>query len=252
LQGQAPEVQRLREGDTLYLECPYPAESEYQDTKYWRRQINGADQEIVYTYSGSSKQSRDGRTKIKDDTTRRTVSVTMTDLKAEDSGTYFCAVYKSYNIYQELRTVSLNVFKADTQTPVRVWAVQTTPPWSLPSLSCSSSESPFLVLSVVLLLLLLLALLTSVALGVRHYQLLARAGTWGWAGAPSPPGSPGSRQSSQDGSKGSAYINLEVQPQPSPEDPVYCNVEPSQDPRNPPRVEYAVIAFGQNPRNGRE
>ncbi|KAL2295404.1 hypothetical protein Nmel_017816 [Mimus melanotis] len=66
------------------------------------------------------------------------------------------------------------------------------------------------------------------------------------------PGSTGRRGSSQDGSKESGYINLDVQAQPSPEDPLYCNVEPSQDPRNPPCVEYAVIAFNQSPRSARE
>ncbi|KAF2987212.1 hypothetical protein EK904_013595 [Melospiza melodia maxima] len=69
---------------------------------------------------------------------------------------------------------------------------------------------------------------------------------------PGEPGSTGRRESSQDGSKGPAYINLDVQSHPSPEDPLYCNVEPSQAPRNPQHVEYAVIAFNQAPRTSKE
>lgn len=47
-------------------------------------------------------------------------------------------------------------------------------------------------------------------------------------------------------------MNLDMQPHPSAEDPLYCNAEPSQAHRNHQNVEYAVIAFNQSPRNGRE
>ncbi|XP_038018682.1 polymeric immunoglobulin receptor-like [Motacilla alba alba] len=460
LQGQTPETQRRREGDTLYIQCPYTPETTRQRTKYWCLPLgNKQCQEVVRTYSESIQQSHDGRTKIKDDPTTKTVSVTMADLKAEDSGTYFCALYKSYYDYPRLRTISLNVFKellqweldtltvqcpagsdawcrgqADCTGPVRkqtqpskqseikslqgtvslqykaqgalvvtmknlkardsgvYWCAQgvertrkmevvlsvfkrtqklsakesgnvsvqchykiadyetvskawckkeegemcnvlvTTrpespagnstarkrvriqddtrqgivtvtmeqlqvqdsgvywcalqggsglvrveevtlnvskalPPGGFPGSESQSEEillgdscngNTFVILSVVLLILLLLALLTSIALGVRYYKLLLRTGireaqdTSDRAEGTAQPGSTGRRESSQDDSKGSAYINLDVKSHPNPEDPLYCNVEPSQAARSPRHVEYAVIAFNPSPRTGRE
>ncbi|NXH01842.1 CLM5 protein, partial [Loxia leucoptera] len=250
LQGQAPEALRLREGDTLYIQCPYaPWITEYQ-TKYWCLLKDGQCQELVSTYS---KQSRDRRIKINDNTTTMTVSVTIAALKAEDSGTYFCAGYYNYR-YQQLRTISLIVFRA------LVLGVLQGPRSSQPRSQAMSlcSGNTFLILSMVLLLLLLLALLTCIALGVRYYRLLLRTGireaedTSDRAEGTAQPGSTGRRESSQDDSKGPAYINLDVQPSPSPEDPLYCNVELSQAPRNPQHVEYAIIAFNPPPRAGRE
>ncbi|NWS05287.1 CLM8 protein, partial [Motacilla alba] len=245
LQGQTPETQRRREGDTLYIQCPYTPETTRQHTKYWCLPLgNKQCQEVVRTYSESIQQSHDGRTKIKDDPTTKTVSVTMADLKAEDSGTYFCALYKSYYDYPRLRTISLNVFKGEYLYPTQSQAF------------CSGNT--FVILSVVLLILLLLALLTSIALGVRYYKLLLRTGireaqdTSDRADGTAQPGSTGRRESSQDDSKGSAYINLDVKSHPNPEDPLYCNVEPSQAARSPRHVEYAVIAFNPSPRTGRE
>ncbi|NXQ19280.1 TRML2 protein, partial [Peucedramus taeniatus] len=255
LQGQAPEAQRRREGGTLYIQCSYAAQTEYQQAKFWCLLKDGECEEILRLYSYEySKQSRDGRIKINDDTAAKTVSITMTDLKAEDSGTYFCAIYKHYNKYPRLRTISLHVFKA--HIPGVFQGPSSTQLRSQATSLCSGNT--FLILSMVLLLLLLLALLTSVALGVRYYRLLLRTGnreaedTSDRAEGTAQPGSSGKRESSQHDSKGPAYINLEVQSPSSLEDPLYCNVEPSQAPRNPQHVEYAVIAFSQSPRTSRE
>ncbi|NXD43297.1 TRML4 protein, partial [Copsychus sechellarum] len=244
LQGQISEAQRRREGDTLYIQCPYAELGIERETKYWCLLKDGGYQEVVSTYSERWQQSQDGRTQIKDNATNKTVSITMTDLKAEDSGTYFCAYYKYlHGIYRyiSIRTISLTVFKGEYLYPTQSQAF--------------SRESTFIIVTVVLLILLLLALITSTALGVRYYKLLARTGNReaeDTGDRPEGTAQPGSRESSQDDSKGSGYINLDVQSQPSPEDPLYCNVEPSQAPRNPQRVEYAVIAFSPSPRSGRE
>ncbi|NXD00663.1 CLM9 protein, partial [Certhia familiaris] len=242
LQGQTPEAQRRREGDTLYVQCPYTAQTEYWQSKYWGLQRDGGWIDIVNTNYEYNKKSKDGRIKIKDNSTNKTVSITMTDLKAEDSGTYFCATY--YSGYVQLRTISLNVFKGEYLYPTQSQAF--------------SNGNTFIILTVVLLLLLLLALVTSIALGVRYYKLLGRTGnreaedTSDRPEGSAWPGSSGRRESAQDDSKGTAYINLDVQSHASPEDSLYCNVEPSQAPRNSQRVEYAVIAFSQSPRKGRE
>ncbi|NXC53956.1 CLM1 protein, partial [Aleadryas rufinucha] len=59
--------------------------------KYWCRLTQHGCQELAWTYDQYKRQSKDGKITIEGDTTSKTVSVTMTDLKAEDSGTYFCA-----------------------------------------------------------------------------------------------------------------------------------------------------------------
>ncbi|NXO98028.1 CLM7 protein, partial [Certhia brachydactyla] len=252
LQGQTPEAQRRREGDTLYVQCPYTAQTEYWQSKYWGLQRDGGWIDIVNTNYEYNKKSKDGRIKIKDNSTNKTVSITMTDLKAEDSGTYFCATY--YSGYVQLRTISLNVFKGWAPTALSVPQSDPSCPLSAPG----SNGNTFIILTVVLLLLLLLALVTSIALGVRYYKLLGRTGnreaedTSDRPEGSAWPGSSGRRESAQDDSKGTAYINLDVQSHASPEDSLYCNVEPSQAPRNSQRVEYAVIAFSQSPRKGKE
>ncbi|NWH40829.1 TRML4 protein, partial [Chloropsis hardwickii] len=251
LQGQAlaksPEAQRQREGDTLYIECPYTAGITDQQTKYWCLQRNNRCH-VLQTYYEYGKQSEDERIKM-DKTTSNTMSITMTDLKVEDSGTYFCAFYPSYNNYVPLKTISLTVFKGEYLYPPKAKPSQEAT--SFLPLLCPPGNT-FTILSVVLLILLLLALLTSTALGVRYYKLLLRTGTWSGdcpsRAFPHCP-QPGRRESSQSDSKGPAYINLDVQSQPSPEDPLYCNLEPSQAGRNPQGVEYAVIAFNQSPRS---
>ncbi|KAM4759984.1 polymeric immunoglobulin receptor-like [Cyanocitta cristata] len=457
LQGQTPEAERRREGDTLNVECPYEAQIHGWHTKYWCLETNRRCQELARIYQ-QSEQSKDRRVKMKDDSASRTVSVTMTDLQSEDSGTYSCTCYStghvlkkiSLNVFKELlrweldtllvqcptgygvawcrrgqtdctilvernlysrhrqdrarleystqqgtltvtkrklqtwdtgvywcalgpghtwiREVVLSVFKRtqqftaeesgnvtvrchykivdygavnkawckkeeeetckvlvttsseppegqstaqegsvriqdDTQQGIVTitmeqlqvqdsgvyWCAlqdssglsrmeevtlsvsKALPPGGFPDTENKGQEtllgnSPepscdgnaFLILSVVLLILLILALITSVILCVRYSKLLGRTGiretedTSDGAEGTAQPGSTGRRESSQDDSKGPAYINMDMQSHPSPEDPIYSNVEPSQAHRNPQNVEYAIIAFNQAPRNGRE
>ncbi|NXB20307.1 CLM5 protein, partial [Rhagologus leucostigma] len=250
LQGQTLDTERRREGNTLYVQCPYAQIPDWQ-TKSWCRLTGGRCQELARTYYQNREQSEDGRITVEDDTTSKTVSVTMTDLKAEDSGIYFCAYSAGRYV---LRTVSLNVFRA--HVPGVFQGPSSTQPRS--QATSLSNENTFLILSMVLLILLILALITSITLCVRYSKLLGRTGnreaedTSDTPESTAQPGSTGRRESSQDDSKGPAYINLDMHSHPSPEDPLYCNVEPSQALRNAQNVEYAIIAFNQSPRNGRE
>ncbi|NWX37019.1 CLM5 protein, partial [Notiomystis cincta] len=255
LQGQIPEPQRRREGGTLYLQCPYPAWVDRWNIKYCRH-LAGTGWQVLHGYSGYSTQSSGRKITIEDNTLSNVVSVTMTELKAEDSGTYSCA-YKNYstgNSCEQLRTISLNVFKAHI-LPVFQGPSSTQPRNQATSLC---SENTFIILSVVVVVLLLLSLIASTVLAVRYSRLLGSTGnreaedTSDRPEGTAQPGSTGSRESSQDDSKGPEYINLDVQPQASPEDPVYCNVEPSQAQRSPQNVEYAVIAFSHSPRRDRQ
>ncbi|NXU19840.1 CLM7 protein, partial [Pardalotus punctatus] len=248
LQGQAPEAERRREGGALYIQCPYAAHVQDWQTKYWCRLKDQGCPALVQTSYGYRQQHRNGKITIEDDTTSKVLSITMTDLKAEDSGMYQC-FYSSNGHWHWIKTISLNVFKGEYLYP-----------HTKPGLVRNSNANTFIILSVVLLTLLILALVTSVTLGVRYYKLLERTGnreaedtsTSDRAEGTAQPGSTGGRESSQDDSRGPSYINLDVQSPPSPEDPLYCNVEPSQAHRNPPNVEYAVVTFNQSLRNDRE
>uniref|UniRef100_H0YUC3 Ig-like domain-containing protein n=1 Tax=Taeniopygia guttata TaxID=59729 RepID=H0YUC3_TAEGU len=107
-----------REGDTLHVLCPYEAWTTNHQEKLWCLLRSGDCKEILRTYYEISVQSRDKRTEIKDNTSSRTVSITMTNLKAEDSDTYFCTAYNGYKGgYPQLRTISLNVFKGEYLYP---------------------------------------------------------------------------------------------------------------------------------------
>ncbi|OWK51762.1 CMRF35-like molecule 5 [Lonchura striata] len=118
-------VQRRREGDTLYVLCPYEVWTTNHQAKFWCLLRYGECEEILRTYYEFSMQSKDRRIEIKDNTTSRTVSITMTDLKVEDSDTYFCTAYNSYKReYPQLRTISLNVFRELLRWELDTLAVQ--------------------------------------------------------------------------------------------------------------------------------
>ncbi|NWS13870.1 TRML2 protein, partial [Pachyramphus minor] len=255
LQAQAPYAEeRQREGGTLHIQCPYTDNTYNHQWKIWCRLRDKICYEPFVNSQGTS-QTRD-RVTIKDDHTAKTVSVTMTGLRAEDSGTYICAASYS-NGYFPLKTISLNVFKGEClypHTKPGLGPSSTQPRSQAMSLS---NINIFIPLSVVLSILLILALLTSVTLCVRLHKLLERTGnggaedTYGNSEGTAQLGSTERRESSKDDSKGLKHINLDSQSQPSPGDPLYCNIEPSQAHRKPhgANVEYAVIAFNQLPRN---
>ncbi|NWQ59502.1 TRML2 protein, partial [Neopipo cinnamomea] len=254
LQAQAPHAEeRRREGGTLHVQCPYTDRTYKQHWKVWcRLRDKRCYDSFVMTSSQDTSQTRD-RITIKDDPTAKTVSVTMTGLRAQDSGTYLCAVSYS-NGYSPLKTISLNVFTGEYLTPGVFQGASSTQPRS--QATSLSNVNTFIPLSVVLSILLVLALITSVTLSVWLHKLLERTGTWSW-GMPrcfpffSQLGSTERRESSKDESKGLKHINQDLQCRPSPEDPLYCNIEARQAHRSPhgENVEYAVIAFNRFPRN---
>ncbi|XP_030329013.1 uncharacterized protein LOC115602244 [Strigops habroptila] len=111
LQAQIHGTEETRsEGSSLYIQCPYAALTTHQQQKAWCRLRNAQCEPLVETkeYPHTNWATK-GRVALKDNPTERTVSVTMTNLQAEDSGTYFCAYY--HYRYRSLRTISLIVFK---------------------------------------------------------------------------------------------------------------------------------------------
>ncbi|NWR34234.1 TRML2 protein, partial [Tachuris rubrigastra] len=267
LQAQAPHAEeRRREGGTLHIQCPYTDETYQQHWKLWclLKDERCYEPSIRTSYQYTS-HSRD-RITIKDDPTAKTVSVTMADLTAQDSGKYLCAVYyaSGYPPVQSTKTISLNVFKGECHCTCfgispNILDVFQGPSSTQPRSQAMSLSNVniFMLLSVILSILLILALITLVMLSVRLHKLLKRTGnggaedTYDNSEGTAQLGSTERRESSKDDSKGLKHINLDLQSQPSPQDPLYCNIEASQARRNPhgENVEYAVIAFNQFPRN---
>ncbi|XP_030919411.1 polymeric immunoglobulin receptor-like [Geospiza fortis] len=245
-----------KESDDITVKCLYKIADYSAVSKAWCKREEGKTCNVLVTTRSESPAANSTAQKgvrIQDDTQQGIVTVTMEQLQVQDSGVYWCALQDGSRLLR-MEEITLNVSKA---LPRRGFPGSENQSEETP-LDDSCSGNTFLILSVVLLLLLLLALLTCTALAVRYYRLLLRTGiaeaegTSDRAEGTAQPGSAGRRESSPDGSKGPAYINLDVQSQPSPEDPLYCNVEPSQAPRNPQHVEYAIIAFNQSPRSSRE
>ncbi|XP_066421145.1 polymeric immunoglobulin receptor-like [Molothrus aeneus] len=249
-------TQRLtaKESGNITVKCHYKIADYSTVTKAWCKREEGKTCNMLVTTrpeSPAANSTAQEGVRIQDDIQQGIVTITMEQLQVQDSGVYWCALQDGSGLLC-MEEITLNVSKALRRGGFPDSENQET------LLGDSCSGNTFLILSVVLLFLLLLALLTSTALAVRYYRLLLRTGireaedTSDRAEGTAQPGRTGRRESSQDGSKGPAYINLDVQSRASPEDPLYCNVEPSQAPRNPQHVEYAIIAFNQSPRTSRE
>ncbi|KAM9520236.1 polymeric immunoglobulin receptor-like isoform 2-T2 [Guaruba guarouba] len=118
--------EKRSEGSSLYIQCPYTAETTQQQQKAWCRLRNGQCEPLVETKYSHTNWAAKGRVALKDNPTERTVSVTMTELQAEDSGTY-CCTYYSYG-YHPLRMISLFVFKE-----LRKWELDSVSVQCLPS-----------------------------------------------------------------------------------------------------------------------
>ncbi|XP_027752610.1 polymeric immunoglobulin receptor-like isoform X2 [Empidonax traillii] len=243
------------ESGNVSVRCLYKNTDYGAVSKAWCKEGAGTPCEILVTTSseasGNQRTSQDGRVRIQDDTQRGIVTITMEQLQTQDSGVYWCALHETSGPFR-MEEVTLKVSKALADTE---GASQATPLGNSPALS--SNGSTFISLSVVLSILLILALITSVTLCVRLHKLLERTGnrgakdTYGNSEGTAQLGRTERRESSKDDSKGLKHMNLDLQSRPSPEDPLYCNIEASQAPRNPhgENVEYAVIAFNQFPRN---
>ncbi|XP_014809250.1 PREDICTED: uncharacterized protein LOC106894822 isoform X2 [Calidris pugnax] len=116
LQTQVPKAKERRpEGSSLYIQCPYTAQTGYQQEKAWCRVRDEECEPLVETTNPTpspfTNKATKGNVTIEDDCLYKTVSITMTNLQAQDSGTYSCAYRSNSNQYIPLRTISLIVFK---------------------------------------------------------------------------------------------------------------------------------------------
>uniref|UniRef100_A0A8C3PLH4 Ig-like domain-containing protein n=1 Tax=Calidris pygmaea TaxID=425635 RepID=A0A8C3PLH4_9CHAR len=123
LQAQAPEAEERRsEGSSLYIHCPYTAQTGHQQKKAWCRMRGDKCEPLVETSGGPTTypyttEATKGKIKIVDNRNYETVSITMTNLQAEDSGTYSCAHRSNSNQYIPFRTISLIVSKGEYLLP---------------------------------------------------------------------------------------------------------------------------------------
>ncbi|KFQ97403.1 hypothetical protein Y956_10849, partial [Nipponia nippon] len=121
----------------------------------------------------------------------------------------------------------------------------------------SSKVNTSVLLSVILSIMFVLALISSVTLCIRRRKQQKRRGTSQAEDTYDKPedipqlDSTERMESPKDDSKDLKYVTLNFKSRLSPEDPLYCNVEPIQTHRKPEdeNVEYAIIELKQLPTN---
>ncbi|KFP55229.1 hypothetical protein N323_06347, partial [Cathartes aura] len=121
----------------------------------------------------------------------------------------------------------------------------------------SSNVNTLVLVSGVLSIVFILALISLITLCIRRRKQLKRRGNRQAEDTYDKPediarlDSTERMESPKDDSKDLKYVTLNFKSRPSPEDPLYCNIEPSQAHRQPQdeNVEYAIIALKQLPRN---
>ncbi|KAF1403648.1 Trem-like transcript 2 protein, partial [Spheniscus magellanicus] len=235
--------------DSLSVQCPYST-----GTKAWCRREGQMGYKVMvstdYSSTWHNSKAMVHRTLIQDDTQQRTVTITMQKLQVQDTGTYFCALYRNSRL-TPIMEVRLSVSKilAGTTLSGTADTRQTTPSGNTPA--PSSNVNTFILLSGVLSILFILALISMITLCVRRCKQLKRRGTRQAENIYDKPediaqlDSTERMESPKDDSKDLKYVTLNFKSQLSPEDPLYCNVEPSQTHRKPKdeNVEYAIIAL---------
>ncbi|XP_068015888.1 polymeric immunoglobulin receptor-like isoform X2 [Melanerpes formicivorus] len=116
LQGQAPAAEESRrEGSSLLLRCPYAAQQR-QQLKGWGRLTGGQWKVLLETnppQNSSTNQITMGRVSVRDNSTSRLLTILVTNLQAEDSGSYCCSLRSPLPGSRPLplKIISLNVFK---------------------------------------------------------------------------------------------------------------------------------------------
>nr|XP_025038516.1 triggering receptor expressed on myeloid cells 1-like [Pelodiscus sinensis] len=103
------------EGQSLVIQCPYNAQQYSEMGKTWCQLREKSCFLLVstsYTSPGRYKNKvTAGRATIQDDTSKGTVTITMEKLEVQDSGVYWCAVLGSSNTVQQLKAITLDVYK---------------------------------------------------------------------------------------------------------------------------------------------
>ncbi|NXK05248.1 PIGR protein, partial [Herpetotheres cachinnans] len=237
--------------DSLSLQCPYRTFGYSTGTKVWCRKGQTGCKDLVRTDSTEhNSRALEDRTMIQDDTQKRTVTITMQKLQAQDTGVYWCALARGTRLTW-IMEVMLFVSKRLSGTTLSGTAgsSETTPSVNTPA--PSANVNTFTVLSGILSILFILAVISSIILCVRQRKQLKNRGnrqaedTYDKQEDVAQLDSTERMESPKDDSKDLKYVAMNFKSQRSPEDPLYCNVEPSQAHRKlkDENVEYATIAL---------
>ncbi|XP_041961053.1 polymeric immunoglobulin receptor-like [Alosa sapidissima] len=129
-------VTEFSDGDTAFISCPYPQGFEDEEKFFCRgeRRDNCSDQ---ITVSETGVCTVNGRFSALDNTTTRSVKVTIKDLRPGDSGTYWCGFDRLWRPADYTRVV----LSVGSRTPSATDASQTTSSLILLSSATSSSSS---------------------------------------------------------------------------------------------------------------
>ncbi|XP_068515820.1 uncharacterized protein [Anas acuta] len=123
--------------DSLSVQCPYRDQGYRSERKAWCRYAGqtGRCEHVVSTdtnYTRDISKAQKGRASIWDDSRKRTITITMEKLQAQDSGVYWCALYRLYPTIRLTRImeVRLSVAKrpAVTSLSVTTGSTQSNPP----------------------------------------------------------------------------------------------------------------------------
>ncbi|NXD84825.1 TREM1 protein, partial [Halcyon senegalensis] len=240
--------------ESLSVPCPYNTEMHSLSPKAWcQRGPTGCKilLKTSNTLTQSKKKSLEDRDLIQDDIQKRTFTITMQKLQAHNTGVYWCALYRNSQPTR-LMEVRLSVSKSEYLLAAKWgrWQVSAPPPLLvLPPVA--SDVKTFIILSGVLSILFILALISTITLYVRSRKQLKRRGNREGQDIYEKPedaaqlGSTARMESHNDDSKDLQYATLNFPSQLSPEDTLYCNVEPSQAHRKAreENVDYAIIAL---------
>ncbi|NXJ88624.1 PIGR protein, partial [Corythaixoides concolor] len=228
------------------VQCPYRAQDYRAVSKAWCKEAAGNACTILVTTNKKPtsfhRASQEGKVTIQDDTQQGIVTITMEKLQTQDSGVYWCALYEHAHLFRMVEvTLSISEASAGTTLAVPAGTSQTTASGNTPAPNFCSNVKTFILLSVVLGILFILALISLIALYVRQCKQLKRKGMWRLAMPRLD--SPERMEGPKDDSKDLKYVTLNFESLLIPEDPLYCNVEPSQTHRKPKdeNVEYAII-----------
>ncbi|XP_036622921.1 triggering receptor expressed on myeloid cells 1-like [Trichosurus vulpecula] len=113
-QGQVTQL-KYQEGQTLRVSCIYDPQTAENRWKTWCKvRGNGKScDRLITAKSFFTWELNDLRVSLKDDPSFGTITITMSNLKVKDSGTYLCGIYDSVNnIIYDTRTISLEVSSA--------------------------------------------------------------------------------------------------------------------------------------------
>ncbi|XP_075299036.1 triggering receptor expressed on myeloid cells 1 isoform X2 [Opisthocomus hoazin] len=249
------------ESGNVSVQCLYSAPDYGAVSKAWCKETAGKPCTILATTalgpSGSRRTPQQGRVTIQDDTQQGILTITVEKLQAQDSGVYWCALHSHGYLFRmvEVTLHISDVPAVGTTLSVTAGTSQATPSGNSPTPSFSSNAT--VIFSGVLSILFILALISLIILCIRRRKQLQRRGnrqaedTCDKTEDIAQLDSTESTGSAKDDSKDLKYITLNFKSRLSTEDPLYCNVEPSQPHRKleDESVEYATIVLKQLPTN---